>query len=412
VVPGPRAGPRNDLTARLAPIGLALVVAAVSLYGAARLDPSAGYDGAAHLEYARILEEQGRLPTREETYQYDSPPGFHWLGVQLHRATGSWRAGQALSGVLVAGLVVLTWLLARELWPGRPGLWSAAAALAGGLPIAIRMGTMFHPEALNAFLVALATFLVVRAGHRDWPVTYAVGAGLALGVAAVTRETAIAVAVGVALGLALTRERRALRFAAVAFSALALVAGPWWGYQTARFGSPVYTDLVLTERHALQGGQPREFYVSAPADLVVRPYRPAFAGELWPQFHADLWSDWFGGQHGFWQEAPGAATRVFLSSQSVLGLAFSAVAIAGLWFLRRWPVLLGVVGVTWIGFVVQLIRFPQAGGDPIRSSYLLFLAPIFALAAVEAGRRLPRPLVLAWGGLYAVSYAGFLATSW
>jgi 4-amino-4-deoxy-L-arabinose transferase-like glycosyltransferase len=387
-------------------------VAAVSLYGAARLDPSAGYDGVAHLEYARILEEQGRLPTREETYQYDSPPGFHWLAVQFHRATGSWRAGQALSGVFVAGLVVVAWLLARELWPGRPRLWSAAAALTGGLPIAIRMGTMFHPEALNALLVGLALLLVVKAARRDWPLTYAVASGLALGLAAATRETAIAVAVGVALGLVVTRERRALRFAAVSFSALALVAGPWWGYQAARFGSPVYTDLVLTKRHALQS-QPREFYVSAPIeDLLVRPYRPAFAGELWPQLHADLWSDWFGGQHGRWREAPDAATRVFLSSQSVLGLAFSLVAIAGLWFLRRWPVLLGVVGVTWIGFVVQLIRFPQAGGDPIKASYLLFLAPIFALAAVEAGRRLPRSLVLVWSGLYAVSYAGFLATSW
>ncbi|MEX2645748.1 MAG: hypothetical protein WD249_05750 [Gaiellaceae bacterium] len=413
MVPGPGADARNDLTARLAPIGLALAVAAVSLYGAARLDPSDGYDGAAHLAYAQILEEQGRLPTKEETYQYDSPPGYHWIAVQLHRATGSWRAGQALSAALVAGLVVIAWLLARELWPGRPRLWAAAAAATGALPIAIRMGTMFHPEALNAFLVGLVILLVVMASRRGWPLRYAVAAGLALGVAAVTRETAIAVALGVALGLAVTRERRALRFAAVSFSALAVVAGPWWGYQTARFGSPVYTDLVLTERHALQGGQPREFYISAPVeDLVLHPYRPAFAGQLWPQFHADLWSDWFGGQHGLWQEAPGAATRVFLSSQSVLGLAFSVVAIAGLWFLRRWPVLLGVVGVTWIGFVVQLIRFPQAGGDPIKSSYLLFLAPIFALAAVEAGRRLPRPLVLAWGGLYAVSYAGFLATSW
>jgi 4-amino-4-deoxy-L-arabinose transferase-like glycosyltransferase len=389
-----------------------LAVLAVSLYGVARLDPVAGYDGPAHLEYARILEDEGRLPTREETYQYDSPPGFHWLAVQLHRATGFWRAGQALSSIFAAGLVVVTWLLARELWPRHPGLWAAAAALTAGFPIAVRMGTMFHPEALNALLLALATLLVVRAAARDWPVAYGVASGVALGLAAVTRESAVAVAAGVAVGLAVTRDRRALRFGAVSFAALALVAGPWWGYQAARFGSPFYTDLVLTERQALES-QPREFYVSAPvADLVVHPYRPAFAGELWPKFHADLWSDWFGAQHGFWSEAPDAATRVFLSSQSVLGLFFSVVALAGLWFLRRQPVLLAIVGVTWIGFVVQNIRFPQADGDPIQARYLLFLAPIFALAAVEAGRRLPRPLVLLWGGLYAVSYAGFLATSW
>jgi 4-amino-4-deoxy-L-arabinose transferase-like glycosyltransferase len=403
---------RQEFRSLLAMLVLALVVGGVALYGAARLAPQDGYDGPAHLEYARIIDEQGRLPTPAETYQSDTPPGFHWLAVQLHRATGSWRAAQVLSAACVALLVVVTWLLARELWPPRPGLWAAAAAVTGALPIAIRMGTMFHPEALNALLVGLAIFLVVTASRRDWPPAYAVGTGLILGLAAVTRETAVAVALGVLLGLAVTRKRRALRFAGVYLAALALVAGPWWGYQTARFGNPFYTNLVLPG-HALQGGQPREFYVSAPVeDLVVHPYRPAFAGQLWPQFHADLWSDWFGGQHGYWPDAPGTATRVVLSSQSVLGLAFSVVAIAGLWFLRRWPVLLGVVAVTWIGFVVQLIRFPQAGGDPIKASYLLFLAPIFAVAAVEAGRRLPRPLVLAWCVLYAVSYAGFLVTSW
>ena len=403
---------QQEFRSLLATLVIAFVVGAVALQGAARLAPQNGYDGPAHLEYARIIDEQGRLPTAAETYQSDTPPGYHWLAVQLHHATGSWRAAQVLSAACVALLVLLTWLLARELWPRRPGLWLAAAAVTGGLPIAIRMGTMFHPEALNALLVGLAIFLVVRASRRDWPLAYAAGSGLILGLAAVTRETAVAIAVGVLLGLAVARERRALRFAAVYLAALALVAGPWWGYQAARFGDPFYTNLVLPG-HALEGGQPREFYISAPVeDLVSHPYRPAFAGELWPQFHADLWSDWFGGQHGYWHQAPSAATRVFLSSQSILGLAFAVVAIAGLWFLRRWPVLLGVVAVTWIGFVVQLIRFPQAGGDPIKSSYLLFLAPIFAVAAVEAGRRLPRRLVLVWAVLYALSYAGFLATSW
>jgi 4-amino-4-deoxy-L-arabinose transferase-like glycosyltransferase len=394
------------------PAVLAAVVAAVSLYGASRLPPQDGYDGAAHLEYALILAEQGRLPTRAETYEYDSPPAYHWVAVQLHRVTGSWRAAQALSSLCIAGLVLVAWLLARELWPGRPGLWAAAAAVTGAFPIAVRMGTMFHPDALNALLLGIAIFLAVRAAHRGWPLRYAVASGLVLGLAVLTRETAVAVAVGLALGLVVTRERRALRFAAVAFAALAPVAGPWWGYQAARFGSPVYTDLVLTKQYALER-QPRTFYVSAPVeDLVVHPFRPAFAGQLWPQFHADLWSDWFGGQHGFWQKPPSDATRIFLSSQSILGLALSVVAIAGLWFLRRWPLLLAIVAVTWIGFVVQQIRFPQAGGDAIKASYLLFLAPIFALAAVEAGHRLPRLPVLVWASLYAVGYAGFLATSW
>lgn len=392
------------------PVALAAVVAAVSLYGAARLDPAAGYDGAAWLAYARILEDEGRLPAEAETYEYAMPPGYPWLASALHRATGSWKAGQAVSALAAAGLVLLAWLLARELWPGRPARWAATAALTAGVPIVIRLGTMFHPEALFAFLALLSVFLVVRGERTGWRLPLGAAAGAALGAAALVRPTAAAVAVALAAALMICGRRAALGFGVAGLSALVLIAGPWWGYQTARFGNPLESNL---DRYILEGGQPRAFYVSAPLeDVVVHPYRPAFAGQLWPQFHADLWSDWFGAQHGYWHEPPGPATRSFLSAQSVLGLLLSAVAVTGLWFLRRRPVLLGAVAVTWIAFLVQLVRFPQEGGDPIKSSYMLYLVPVFAVAAVETGRRLPRPLVVGWGILYAVSYAGFLATSW
>jgi len=401
---------------RWAPLPLAaIVVAAVSLYGASRLDPAAGYDGAAHLAYARVLEEENRLPTKAETYEYATPPAYSWLAVQLHRATRSWRSAQALSALWAAGLVLVAWLLARELWPHLPMSWAAAAALTAVLPIVVRLGTMFHPEAQFAFLAAVAVYLVVRSEGLGWPWPYGLAAGAALGAAALTRQTAAAVALALALGVALTGGRRAIRFGAVGLVALALVAGPWWGYQGARFGNPLESNL---NRYILPGGQPREFYVSAPvADLIVHPYRPAFAGQLWPQFHADLWSDWFGGTHDYWSSSPDSATRLFLSTQSLLGLAFSAVALAGLFLLPRRALLLSVVGVSWLAFVVQLIRFPQAGGDPIKASYLLYLAPVFAVAAVAGGTRLwargrtGRGLVIGWSVLYAISYAGFLATS-
>lgn len=396
----------------LAPALVLLVaaVAAVALYGAARLDPAEGYDGAAFLEYARILADEDRLPAEAETYEFATAPGYPWLAGVLHGVTGSWKAGQAVSAIAAACLVLVAWLLARELWPGRRGRWAAAAGLTAGLPIVIRLGTMFHPEPLFAVLAAVAVLCVVRAERTGWRWPLGAAAGASVGAAALVRPTAAAVALGLALGVAWSGRTGALRFGAAALAALALVAGPWWGYQTARFGNPLESNL---DRYILEGGQPREFYVSAPLrDVVVHPYRPAFAGQLWPQFHADLWSDWFGGQHEYWSQPPSSTTRAFLSSQSVLGLAFSAVALAGLWFLWRWPTLLAVAGVTWVAFVIQLVRFPQEGGDPIKSSYMLYLAPVFALTAVEASARLPRALVLAWAALYAVSYAGFLATSW
>ena len=417
---------------------LALVLAAtVAVAGGivAKAGPEHGFDAQAHLQYAAVLQEDGRLPTEAESYEYATPPAYAWLAVKLDDLAGGGvgRTGQVLSVAWTAAFLVVAWLLARELWPGRPGLAATAAGLTAALPIVLRLGTMFHPEMQFAFLAALGILLAVRASGRGWPLREGVGAGVALGLAALTRPTAAIVMVALALAVALAGKRSARRFAAGAAAAIALVAGPWWGYQGARFGNPLQSNL---DRYILSEGQPREFYVSAPVeDLVLRPYRPHFAGELWPQFHADLWSDWFGAQHRYWPEPPAGTTAVFVSSQSVLGLLFAPLALAGLAgfgvasgrrLARGSPeegdfahaAFLLLAAASWVAFVVTLVRFPQEGGDPIKSSYMLYLAPVFALSALGAARRLWergrawRAVLAAWAALYAASYAGFLVTAY
>ena len=161
-----------------------------------------------------------------------------------------------------------------------------------------------------------------------------------------------------------------------------------------RFGNPIQSNLDRPG-HMLPHGEPRAFYVSLPLhDLALHPYRNAFANELLPKFHADLWSDWFGVDRNYW-EKPSFADRVLASSQSLLGLGGDALVIAGfvlLWLRRRRdPLVLSLTllsVIAWVAFVATLIRFPQASGDPIKSSYLLFLAPVAAISGVAAGERL------------------------
>jgi 4-amino-4-deoxy-L-arabinose transferase-like glycosyltransferase len=398
-----------------------LLTLAVSLVGAARLAPHDGYDGAAHVAYAEVLAAEGRLPTAEESYEFTTPPAFAYAAVQLERVTGSWRAAQGLSALFAAGLVLVAALLARELWPGHPWRWAGAAALTAALPIVTRLGAMFHPEAQFAFLAALGAWLVVRASRRGWPWPDGLPAGAVLGLAALTRPTAAVVIAALGACTLVAGRRRALPFAGATLVALLVVAGPWWLRQADRYGNPFETNL---DRYIIADGQPREFFVSAPfPELVTRPYRPSFAGELWPQLHADLWSDWFGGQHRFWERPPGGATRLALSSQSLLGLLAAPALVGGVVGLartRRFPgaALAALAALSWAAFLVQLVRFPQEGGDPIKASYMLYLAPVFALGGVAAATWLAargpawRRAVAAWCALYAVSFAVFLATSW
>jgi 4-amino-4-deoxy-L-arabinose transferase-like glycosyltransferase len=303
------------------------------------------------------------------------------------------------------------------------------------LPVVLREGVIFHPELTFAFLVAAALLVFVRGARTGWSVRHGIGVGLLVGLAALTRQTAVSVALTLTIAALLIGRRSALRFLVAAASTLLLVAGPWWIYQTSRFGDPVQANLERPG-YMLPHGQPFSFFVSFPArDLIAHPYRNAFANELLPKFHADLWSDWYGVDRDFWV-APSRAARVLASSQSLLGLVADSIVLAGLLLLGL-PALLRVARgrsrydgdaplatlallavVAWVAFVATLVRYPQAGGDPIKASYLLFLAPAAAIFGVAYGdrlwRRSPwwRVALLGWSLLYALSYAGVLVTTY
>ena len=135
-----------------------------------------------------------------------------------------------------------------------------------------------------------------------------------------------------------------------------------------------------------------------------------------------------------WLDRP-RSERFRAATQSSLGLCFDLAAIGGLLgfgilalrrVLRRaettacdYPAAAALVfaALAWAAYVATLVRFPQRDGDPIKFSYLAFLALVFATAAVAAGAWLWRRgtawriAVVCWCVLYAVSYAGFLATA-
>lgn len=343
-----------------------------------------------------------------------------------------WAAKVLLTYGLTAGIVLMAALLAREAWPDRvyaPALAAAATAL---LPAVFRIGLVFHPDPLFALLALTAVLLTLRARRDGWRLDRGIWVGAALGCTALVRQSAPIIVIAVAAIVVLLGRRRAAGFALVALAATVLVAGSWWVYQASRFGNPIESNLdrpgYMLER------QPRSFFVSFPfPDLVTHPYRESFRNELLPKFHAELWSDWFGADHGW--ASPSRADRVLASSQSILGFGGDALVLGGLVgfgipALRRamrnsratredavLAALTTLFLLGWAAYVVTLIRFPQADGDPIQAHYLLFLAPAAAIFAVCAGRwawwrsRLTRACLVAWLALYLVSFVALIVTS-
>ncbi len=346
-----------------------------------------------------------------------------------------WSAGQLLSLGAAAGLVLVSALIAREIWPGHAGRALATAGFVMAYPVTLRLGALFHPETTTALLCAVAVLFVIRAERRGWPVRLGLAAGAACGLGMLTRQSAVVVFVcAVATALWIGR-RRAVRFAVATAGAAALLAGPWLGYAAYTWGNPFQGNL---ERPGamVTGGEPLSFYVSAPiGSLLLHPYRERFANELLPQLHADLWSDWFGAFHRDGWSDPTTLDRVTASSQSIFGFVGDALAIGGLAafgipavvrLLRRrgagdqdpaLALLALVVVVGLVALVAQVVRYPQLGGKEIKASYLLFAAPAFAIFSVSSWLALARrrswagPALAAIAALYVVSYGTHLASA-
>jgi 4-amino-4-deoxy-L-arabinose transferase-like glycosyltransferase len=345
-----------------------------------------------------------------------------------------WTAGQLIAVACGAGLIVVSGLIAREIWPGNTRRAVSTGAFVAAYPVVYRMSILFHPEVPFALLCAIAMLLFLRAARLDWPARWGFGVGIAAAAAVLTRQPGALLVVCLAAATLGLGGRRALPFLVRAAIPVVLVAGPWWIYATYRFHNPVQSNLDLAPARMLSS-EPGSFYASAPLrTLVADPYRPRITNELLPKLHADLWSDWYGAIHSGWVTSS-KVDRVTASTQSVLGFVADLLAVGGLVALAipsgvrafrrrsRAPADVGlgflalVALVAFAAFVVNVARFPQRDGDPIKSSYLLFTAPCwaaFSVAAwseIRARRRQIHALLVVAAALYACSYASDLGAA-
>jgi len=465
-----RAVPRLSTT-RASLVVLAAVVAVVGWQGVTTIGRDFSLDARAHLAYTQYFGHHLAPPPASDNYEFSNPPLFAivalaaegavrvlpsyplelgqsglaralWLALvaagafALTRAgrrlrlagttalglatvwgldealslgkTQSWVSGQLVSLGAAVGLVVVTVMIAEELWPGRRWRALGVGAVVALYPIVLRLGILFHPETTFALLAGATVLLVLRAARTGWSVRLGVAAGLTCGLAAWTRASALAVAVSLFTVAALAGGRRARGFVVAAVVALAVVAGPWWIVAYHLWGNPLESNLSRPG-YMLAHGEPASFYVSAPLrSLILHPYRPDFQNEFWPKLHAELWSDWFGGLHHLWAD-PSRLGKVTASTQSALGFVFDLLALGGLAVrgvpaaLRvarkrtasadsdiRWAMLSTLAVASFAVYAFTVVRFPQAEGDPIKTSYLLFTAPCWAAFTVAAWASLRR----------------------
>jgi len=384
--------------ARLTPERVTVLVVAfagvLALWNAVSYPWGAGYDAASHKEYADFLADHLRLPVRNETPEYYSPPLYYglagavsWIGRHAGLSDPH-KLGQLLNVPAVVGAVLLVAALARLLWPERRWLAPGAAAYVVLSPVLARTAAMFHPEPTDLFFSALCAYLAARIlVRRSYGNVAALGLGIALGAAQMVRQFELytLAVVGLAWLAALWRradDRRALlRTGLAALAACVVVAGPWYGYRAANYGNAVFDRPH--QRKPLLERRPAGFYAGTGLpEVFSAPYRPHFKNRAWPETYADLWGDWYGVfQWSYTREAkPSPARNAWLVAQNVIGIVPTLLAIAA-WLvllaraLRRrspgllLPALMPLAALA--GYFFFAIAYPTPDGDVLKPTFML-----------------------------------------
>jgi 4-amino-4-deoxy-L-arabinose transferase-like glycosyltransferase len=182
-----------------------------------------------------------------EQYEAGQGPSYYALLALPFRLAAGWDVGarlfllRAVSLLLLLTALPLTWLLARAVVPGRPAAWLLAPALLGSWQGFNVAGSGLSNDALVTPLALAALTAAAWAYRRGPTLPLAAAAGTALGLAVLTKPSALVLALptaAFAVAAALRhrpRPLRALAWLALAGATAAAPVLPWLAWQRATY---------------------------------------------------------------------------------------------------------------------------------------------------------------------------------
>jgi 4-amino-4-deoxy-L-arabinose transferase-like glycosyltransferase len=275
-VTSPQALARSERHLERALLGALIAVFAGFAVAYTRITPlGASPDEVSHLHYITGIADHVRLPPAAEP-ERQQPPLYYLLGAIVAKLTGDDARLIRLLSVVLGVLTILTvFLVARRLFPMRPYLAIGAAALVALLPEAQYLAGAINDDNL----AWLAGAVLVLAGvavmqSRVLTMRLALGAGLAVALAVLAKETvwALAVLLLVVVAVRFWRRLRVVQVAAVVLPTVVLDG--WWFVRNAvAFGSPLPPlHPITSQRQVFDSLSQVRGYVAATALSLVGMY--------------------------------------------------------------------------------------------------------------------------------------------
>jgi hypothetical protein len=418
-----RAANEHALDAALVVVAAAawFVLAASALF---LLRPGLGYDAQYHLAYVAELAGHQRLPVPGDYWQSFEPPLYYALCVPLRGVALAFGAEPAvwlrlpnlISGFLLGWTCRMFVATAR---PGRPRLELAAGLFGWFWPASLTLAQAPGCEPLAGVLAALFLAGCAResSAARALRPRAALGLGALFGAAVLAKATAgLAFAPGLFLLDAPLRKANAdgRRRGAALFLAAAFVAGGWFYARSwILYGAPLIGDWNAGRE--VGWWQDPGYRMSGDflrfGAALARPFYSGFNG-FWDALYSTFWAD--GWQSGA-ISAASLPPRPFIWQAAEVWWALIPTALIARGAVRALKVKDAPSGAALLGVFLGLaalawmfLTLPIYG--TVKASYLLGLAPLFALLLADGlDATVGAAKYAAWAGLFAWAAASYRA---
>ncbi len=250
-------------------------------------------DEGAHFQYVRYVAQAWRLPVFEGYegvgYEAHQPPLYYFLaGIVYHLVGGEGKGVRLLSTLASGGVVWLTWLTLRRLFPPYPLMALVGMAFVAFLPMHLAIGSAVGNDALTNLLFAgvLYGLAVGLSSGRDALWRHSVLLGVLTGLAVLTKATTILlfplVIGGVALstrGFGKQRWKQALLLNLITIGIALLMSGWWFVRNAILYDDPLLQKTFLRvfagtakAEDFFQAGMSRAEYARLVVDWTLRSF--------------------------------------------------------------------------------------------------------------------------------------------
>jgi hypothetical protein len=405
----------------------------------ARVPGSVGMDLRAHLAYVAYLVEHRAVPIATQGDEMMQPPLAYLLFTPLLVGLSAWleqdavvRAMRILPMVCGAAQVELAYRAVRRVHPGREDAQRAGILVGGLFPVNLYLAHAVANEPVVALFGGAAAVAALGIATRASPPSprQLVGAGSLLGLALLSKVTAVLIAPAIAVAAALRAcgpdrsAARALRAVALVASCAALIAGWYYARNWLLLGTPflgTWKPGVFDAWWQEPGYRSASQYLRFGEALA----HPIYAGVVgvWDALYSSLWVDgWLSGaitraSAPPWNEAPLVA-GAWLGAVPTLVIATGALRVlrgAGgeeartrsAERLALGTVALYVAAVLYLHIAVPMYCIGKG-------SYLAATTPLFAVLAASGHAELGRArwARAALGAALACWAANVIATYW